>query len=236
MTRSIPVIAVAIVTQVGCSLSQAPLTCDIGQGSWFAQYTLLAPGSIGACANKTGEGLGIRKYFPDGQKPQVAIRTDTLGNLALMSPGDPDATHHPESMGALTADSPDASQFCSISTFTKSEQNVPASAGGPGDITYEWSDVRFVVRTNVPGTQMVSHLRYTEPGCTAEYRVVAMQPFKDCTLVDAQSNPILDSMGNPQPDDSACRGPLSGVNPDFAVRCDRAMLRCVLINDPPSLN
>ena len=237
MTRHLLVIAITVALQAGCGVSQAPLTCVIGQGGWFAKYSLKPNQTVtGACAQKVGEGLGVRKYFPAGQKPMVDIRTDTLGAMALQTPSDADSSHSPNSSGTLTAESPDSSNFCSIANFTKAEQNIPASAGGPGDIVYEWSNARFLTQANVPGTQMMASLKYTEGGCTAEYKVVAMQPFKDCTKMDAQGSAVLDAQGNPVADDSACRGSLSGVNPDFNVKCDPTLVKCTLVNDPPSLN
>lgn len=237
MTRHLFVIAVAVAMQAGCGVSQAPLTCVIGQGGWFARYSLKPNQTVtGACAQKVGEGLGIRKYFPAGQKPMVDIRTDTLGSMALQTPGDADTSHSPNSSGALTAESPDSSNFCSIANFSKAEQNIPVNAGGPGDIAYEWSDARFLTQANVPGTQMIASLKYTEGGCTAQYKVVAMQPFKDCTKMDAQGSAVLDAQGNPVGDDTLCRGASSGVNPDFAVKCEPNLLRCTLMSDPPSLS
>jgi len=237
MTRYLSVIAIAVLMQAGCGISQAPVTCVIGQGSWFARYSLKPNQTVtGACAKKVGEGLGIRKYFPPGQKPMVDIRTDTLGAMALQTPSDDDTSHNPNSSGALTAESPDSSNFCSIANFSKAEQNIPASAGGPGDIVYEWSNARFLTQANVPGTQMMASLKYTEGGCTAEYKVVAMQPYKDCTKMDAEGSAVLDPDGNPVGDDSLCQGPSSNVNPDFAVSCEPNLLRCTLNSDPPSLN
>jgi hypothetical protein len=39
--------------------------------------------------------------------------------------------------------------------------------------------------------------------------------------------------GPPEPDDSLCEG--AGINPDFAVRCDRTTMMCVLAKAAPSL-
>ncbi len=223
---------VALLLVAGCSLSQSPATCVVGQGGWFAKYTLMANQPVGACSQKQGEGLGVRKYFPPGQNPQVAIQTDTLGNMALQTPGDPNPIDRPYSIGALTQDAPDANQICSIPTLSTAEQNV-----GGSDISYAWSNVRFVVQPNVPGTQMIASLRYTE-GCTAEYKAVGMQPNADCFAVDAQGTPVLDQSGNQVPDDMRCGPgyfPQTQVNPDFAVRCDPVLLKCVLTADPPSL-
>jgi hypothetical protein len=117
--------------------------------------------------------------------------------------------------------------------LTKAEQNV-----GGSDIAYEWSDVKFVVRANVPGTQMSATLRYTEGGCTAEYKAVGMQPNADCFQVDSQGAPVLDAMGNQIPDDTRCGPgsfPQTNVNPDFAVKCDAVLFKCVLTSDPPAL-
>ncbi len=235
MTRNIVGIVVALASLSGCGFTQSPLTCDIGQGGggggWFAKYTVKASQPVGPCSRKTppGEGLGVRKYFPDGQKPLVAIETDTLGAMAQQTPNDPNPAHSAISTGSLSQNTPDSNNFCTISTLTKAEQNV-----GGSDIGYEWSDAKFVVEPNVPGTQMSATLRYTEGGCTAEYKVVAMQPNVDCFKVDAQGNPVLDSMGNQIADTTRC-SPQANVNPDFAVTCDPVLFKCVLTSDPPAL-
>ena len=236
MIRCIACTVFTLVGLVGCNFSQSPVTCVIGQGGgsggWFAKYTLKPSQPTGLCSQKSGEGLGIRKYFPDGQKPLVVVRTDTLGMIALATP-DPDPTHSPNSTGNLTQDAPDANNLCTIPTLTKAEQNV-----GGSDIAYEWSDVKFVVRANVPGTQMSATLRYTEGGCTAEYKAVGMQPNADCFQVDSQGAPVLDAMGNQIPDDTRCGPgsfPQTNVNPDFAVKCDAVLFKCVLTSDPPAL-
>src|SRR5260370_30341760 len=112
MTRYIVWIAVTVVGLAGCNFTQSPLTCDIGQGGgdpsgWFAKYTLKPGQPTGACSQKLGEGLGVRKYFqplagdpnkgPDPKKQSVVIGTDTLGNLALGTPSDPNPAHSPNS-------------------------------------------------------------------------------------------------------------------------------------------
>src|SRR5262249_12886869 len=158
---------------------------------WFATYALKPSQPAGACSQKTGEGLGIRKYFPDGQAPRVAIRSDTLGTLTMETPPDPNPNHHAESIGELVQTAPDASNMCSISSFDTAEQNVNGM-----DIAYEWSEVKFIVQANVPGTQVIASLRYTENGCSAEYTVAGMQPNVDCSV------------------DSDCSA-VNGVNPDF---------------------
>jgi hypothetical protein len=231
--RCVAPTGIALVLLAGCSLSQSPPTCVVGQGGWFAKYTLMANQPAGACSQKRGEGLGVRKYFPAGQNPQVAIQTDTLGTMALQTPGDTNLTHRPYSIGSLTQDAPDANQICSVPSLSRAEQTV-----GGSNISYEWSNARFVVQPNVPGTQMIATLRYTEGGCTAEYKAVGMQPNADCFAVDGQGNPVLDPAGNQAPDDTRCGPgyfPQTQVNPDFAVRCDPEMLKCVLTADPPSL-
>jgi hypothetical protein len=223
-------IAVTLAGLSGCSVSQSPITCVIGQGGggggWFAKYTVKPSQPAGLCSLKTGEGLGVRKYFPNGGNPIVAIETDTLGGMVPQPPPNPNPAI---SEGALSQDTPDSNNLCMIPTLTKAELN----AGG-SDIAYEWSNAEFVVLADVPGTQMMATLRYTEGGCTAEYKVVSMQPNVDCFQVDAQGNPVLDSMGNQIPDSSRC-SPQANVNPDFAVTCDPGLFKCVLTSDPPSL-
>ncbi|HKD42072.1 MAG TPA: hypothetical protein VKB87_17435 [Myxococcaceae bacterium] len=230
MIRRIFGILFALSLLAGCSVSQSPLTCDIGQGGgsggWYAKYTLKPSQPTGQCSQVPGEGLGVRKYFPDGQKPMVVIRTDILGNMANSLPVDPTAA---DSEGSLIQDHPDSNNLCIIPTMTKAEV-----IGAGYDGAYEWSDVKFVVAANVPGTQMSATLMRTEGGCTAEYKVVAMQPNVDCFQIDSDGNTVLDSMGNQIPDVSRC-SPQSNVNPDFAVTCDPDLLKCVLASDPPSL-
>jgi len=237
MIRQIACLSLAVIPLGGCTFSPSPPTCVVGQGGgsggWFAKYTLLPSQPAGSCSQLRGEGLGIRKYYPPGSSPQVAIGTDTLGNLALQTPPDPDPSHSPVSIGALTQSTPDANNFCAVPTFSKAEQN----AGGV-DIAYEWRDVKFVVLSDVPGTQMTATLRYTDPGCTAEYKAVALQPNADCFAIDASGSPVLDPSGNQIPDDSRCGSgfyPQGQVNPDFAVMCDPVVFKCVLTKDPPSL-
>jgi hypothetical protein len=233
MIRNIFGMLVALSLLSSCSLTQSPPTCVIGQGVWFAKYTLKANQPAGLCSQKTGEGLGVRKYFPNGRDPLVAIRSDTLGALVLQTPGDPNPSDVAESTGALSQSAPNSDTACIIPTLSKAEQNV-----GGSDIAYEWSNVKFIVESDVPGTQLMATLRYTEGGCTAEYKVVAMQPNADCFALDAQGNQIFDTQGNGIPDNTRCGPgafPQGQVNPDFDVRCDPDLLKCVLRTDPPSL-
>jgi hypothetical protein len=236
MTARILGIFFTLVSVSACSVSQSPLTCDVGQGGgsggWFAKYTLKPGQPTGPCAQKLGEGLGVRKYFPTGQPCSesspcvIAVRTDTLGTMSLSVPVDPATA---DSQGSLTQDHPDANNLCTIPTLSKAE----VSAAGY-DVQYEWSDVKFVVEPNVPGTQMSATMKDTEGGCTAEYKVVAMQPNVDCFQIDSQGSPVLDSNMNQIPDVSRC-SPQANVNPDFAVTCDPDVFKCVLASDPPSL-
>jgi hypothetical protein len=233
MIRYIACTSVALTLLGGCNFSPSRPSCVVGQGGWFAKYTLMANQPTDSCSQLRGEGLGVRKYFPPGQNPQLAIRADTLGNMALQVPGDPDPSHSPTSIGPLNQDAPDADNLCAVSSLSRAEQNV-----GGLDISYEWRDAKFVVQSNVPGTQMSATLRYTDPNCTAEYKAVAMQPNADCFAVDSQGNPVLDPAGNQIPDASRCGPgffPQGQVNPDFAVTCDPVLFKCVLATDPPSL-
>lgn len=237
MIRQIACLSLALLPLGACTFSPTPPTCVVGQGSgpggWFAKYALLPNQPAGSCSQLQGEGLGVRKYYPPGRDPQVAIGTDTLGNMALSTPPDADPSHSPISVGALSQNTPDAESFCALQTLSRAEQNV-----GGNDLAYEWRDVKFVVLSNVPGTQMSATLRYTTPDCAAEYKVAAMQPNADCFALDAQGNPVMDSSGNQVPDNSRCGPgffPQGQVNPDFAVTCDPVLFKCVLTGAPPSL-
>jgi hypothetical protein len=90
---------------------------------------------------------------------------------------------------------------------------------------------------------------FVPQGMDASSDMDAAQPEEDAgesTINDAACPPEEDAGPSPAPvaDESLCspfadpamgRATGSGLNPDFAVRCDPALLLCVLSKEPPSL-
>jgi hypothetical protein len=107
--------------------------------------------------------------------------------------------------------------------------------GGPPaqtaqNITYEWSNLRIYNTPEIPGTQFVAELRYTENGCTAEYTAKGIWPVVSCGVGGKPD----ESRCDPFPDPSVGRLRGSGINPIFPVTCDPVALICVLTGEVPS--
>ncbi len=199
-----------------CDFAQPPIGCPVQRTTWAARFNL-EPGqaATGPCAQKGGERLGIQKYDdPTTGADQLVIKSLDLAALDADDPINPSY-----SLGAFAAAAgPDG--YCAAPALSASRKVVPASGV---DIHYEWSDVQVVSRPDVPGSQLVAHLRYTEGGCSADYEVWAQWPAVYCG----------DDAGNPS--DAACTEPGYGLNPEFASVCDPTQLRCVPEKRPPSL-
>jgi hypothetical protein len=254
-TATVTAAILSIVATTACD--QPKTTCVTARGDFAAKYTLVS--GTGACAEKKGDTLGLQSYNalgkanrPDLEKVSIAIQAQELGTLMQAAEdqdiGDNDPTHKAYAFGAFTTAEPDGSDFCQVPTLAPAIQNlgtVPAIPPDPEDPKdkgtpeqaatnrkYEWSNVRVYVTTAATGTQMAADLTYTEDGCTATYKVAAVYPAHDCTNPETKG-----------PDDARCATEAdpaagidegSGINPDFAVKCDPDLLVCVLSKDVPS--
>jgi len=193
----------------GCPYVQGQPVCLIGHGYYTVKYTL-KPGQTvtGPCANKKGEFLGVAKYNrPSAPNDQtIALKPKGLVEIFPVSerqPGQADAAII--TTGKLASGDPDQEHFC------VAEQFSPLSYGGLG---YQFSNVRFYVTPQIPGTQFTAELAYTEGGCIANYNVMGVFPVVSCK--DADGNP----------DNSLCSQvdhEWSGLalNPDFPTKCEQ---------------
>ncbi|MBA3548451.1 MAG: hypothetical protein H0T76_18365 [Nannocystis sp.] len=195
---------------------------------------------------------------PKFSEPSMAIRPATLGELidraGSSDPAIVDPNAEPNALAKFTAGLPDDEEFCAATKFSVSEITLPELPLIPGDpddpqtpenegtpdippypatnIRYEWSNARVLVSANYQGTQFSADLKFTQDGCTAEYEVRGLYPLIGCAL-DAECCSTEED----------CRGkgedgadlPLSGINPDFDVRCDTGLGYCVLRGDIPAL-
>lgn len=105
------------------------------------------------------------------------------------------------------------------------------------NMRYDWSNVRFLVRPEIPGQAFDGDLAVTQSGCTIRYRVNAISypalfRIGTCALPDEDGNPV--------PNDAACATKAnpaiglaygSALNPRFKTRCEPSTLNCVLTND-----
>jgi len=85
-------------------------------------------------------------------------------------------------------------------------------------VRYEFSDVKVVMTSDVPGTAFTAKLSQTEGACVATYELVAFYPAVACTT---------DSDCDPNADLDAGRTRGSGIDPDFDPACDAALGFCV---------
>jgi hypothetical protein len=191
----------------GCPYVQGQPVCLIGHGYYTVKYTLKPGQSVtGPCADKKGEFLGVAKYNrPNAPNDQtIALKPKALTEIfADSQPGQADTAII--ATGKLQGGDPDQEHFCVAPQFS------PLSYGGIG---YQFSNVKFYVTPQIPGTQFTADLAYSEgAGCTANYSVVGVFPVVSCK----------DSDGNP--DNTLCAQvdhEWSGLalNPDFPTKCE----------------
>jgi hypothetical protein len=252
---SLAIVATAMgVCIAGCPFIQGQPPCLIGHGEYTVKYTLKSgEPTTGLCAQKKGEYVGIEKFnappcidgkradgtICDSKAPDtqgIAIKSQTLADLSVFSnPGQPDLAII--SQGQLAGGDPDKDHFCVAQTFS------PVMDTGNG-IGYQWSNAKFYVTPQIPGTQFVADLAYTEGGCTSNYNVVGVYPVVDCKTWDPDTgDPIVDPVtGKYVVDPSLCAQAdqqisFLALNPDFPVKCSDDIGLCVLDKDTiPALN
>jgi hypothetical protein len=251
--------AAAVAVAIGACNTQAPeARCTVARavsegstGSFAATYTLKQGQDPSlACANLRPEQVGLQKFYSqDESAPDtIGVRSRRMGNLPtqLRLRADPAPLYEPSSVGELATEFPGADNFCDVPQLTPARLQAPALPAGLPDggtqpdggppaqaaqnITYEWSNLRVYYTPEIPGTQFVAELRYTENGCTAEYNVKGIWPVVSCATGGRPDEGKCD----PFPDPSVGRLRGSGINPIFPVKCDPVALICVLTGEVPS--
>lgn len=253
-------VATLIASSYGCD--QPEPKCATGRGTFIAVYKPL-PGSSADCAAIKGEVIGVNTYSgigdgqPDLDKASAALESTTTSNYVLNAEAaglaDPDTTHKPYALGFF-AETDSTDNLCHIpGALAPSVQNLPevtededlgTSAQPATTVTYAWSNLAVYVTAQSNGTQMTADLVYNDTGAnlSCTYKVQLLYPAVDCTLLNADGDPILDANDKPQIDDTAClpvandgkgapaqKHPTgSGINPDYKVHCDPDLLACVL--------
>ncbi len=228
------------------SCAQPLMNCTSAHGKFAAEYTLTEGDAASTCARLAGDVLGMETYFqaggpngtPDYENAKLAIRPESLGKMIEYADArgaiDIDEVFYDaNAIGSFTDGFPDDETFCMVDDFTAASVSLPSIDGVPDDpatadqeesqptlpaieLTYQWSNARFVVSADAQGTQFEADLEYTQDGCTAKYHVVGVHPVVKC-----KSN-----------DD--CNDENNGINPDFAVRCNTNLGLCVLDAELPA--
>lgn len=211
-------VVAALSAWVAACSPQARPVCLAGHGYYASKWTLKSGQPTGECSTMKGELLGVEKFnapaTPDDQT--IWIQTSTmLAESTSHTPGQSDRTVM--SNGKLLKGDPDADNLCIAPTLSE-------ASNADGSRKVSWSNVKFFVTALIPGTQFTGDVKYTAGGCTAEYSATALFPAIPCET------------------DADC-GDKSGINPDFAVKCDTSFVNdyfgsslCVLAKDTvPSL-
>jgi hypothetical protein len=225
-----------------CDAQQQDPQCMVGKGGFATVFTLEAgQDASSACARLAPEPVGLEKYFSaePGGPASVALRPKSVGDLVaqttVSSPKtrlDEDAPFAPNSVGVLTTDAPGADNFCEVPSLNTTQVVTRSIASGGTDrsVSYEWSNLRIYNTPQIPGTQFVANLTYSNNGCTAKYTVKGIWPVVSC----ATSGKPDESKCEPNPDPKVGRTRGSGINPIFPVKCDPVALICVLTGEVPS--
>ncbi len=150
----------------------------------------------------------------------------------------------PDSLGDFATGVPDAEGFCAVPKMTRVNLDLPPieaieptdddpatpdmDESDPGvagqaaaKLSYQWSDVKFLVTADAQGTQFSADLKFTQDSCTATYHVVGVYPAVGC----------LDAEG--KPDNTVCESDVNGINPDFPTKC-ADFGYCVLVGELPA--
>jgi hypothetical protein len=218
MTKNIVSVAAALLSAgtllTGCNFDQPNAGCivqDASFANWVAQYDLKEGETISSeCEGKVtihGELLGVYKFTnPEKAGESVlTLRPQGLYSRATRDPGDP---YLQTAVGGLEDET--TNDFCGASGFSAATVNAGPKTTNPPEaatsITYQYDNVKVYAAPDAPGTQLTGDLTYTRDNCTAKYTVKAIWPAAPC---DPDSTKESEKCGVG-----------SGINPDFAVKCD----------------
>jgi len=239
---------------LGLACQQPQPYCTTAHGDFAATYKLKSGDPQSACGQLTGELLGFQTYSATGglngtpkfSEASMAIRPSLIGELVergtnSYEPPILDPNAEPNALAKFTTSLPDDEEFCEATKFSVSEITLPELPLIPGDpddpetpdvdestadtppipatsIRYQWSNARVLVSANYQGTQFSADLKFTQDGCTAEYEVTAVYPAATCEAdADCQDTTV------------------TGINPDFDLKCQTDIGLCVLSGDVPAL-
>jgi hypothetical protein len=153
----------------------------------------------------------------------------------------PDAGSDPDGGVPGDAGDPDASDDASVGEDDAgSDAAAQEPSGKPAvSMRYDWSNVRFLVKPEIPGQAFDADLTITLNGCATKYRVNAISyPGYWSSPLCAPTDPDSGAIG--EADDARCAtyanpdlGLAAGsqINPRFKTRCEPATKYCVLVDE-----
>lgn len=247
MTKRIVILVAAALTLVaafgGCDGAQSKPPCLVGHGGFALKYIPQAGQTLtGACLNKTAEVAGFQPYYNDdgSRQDRVVIKTATLTALEEKANVGVDPDSPIFSTGTLSDTVPDGDNFCYVPTLSRAEQHVAADPGDADagidptpslDVSYSFSNVKFYVTPEAPGTQMSAELEFSQDGCTGKYTVIGVNPAVSCAVYDKKGNVVHNDDGTIKLDPSKCEGPndyYRQLNSAFPVKCEWRSALCLL--------
>jgi hypothetical protein len=218
---------------------QPPVKCTASANPGAARFkltTMSGDCSMTPLVENKGEVVGVQTYVPPVSDPNsynlpnsVALQSEEASLLAangesVMPPVvDANTMHHLYALGKFDNAFPDGNDICTISKMDTAELDLPVvPAHMDADmnmvdeqpathITYQWSNVRIIVKAESIGTQTFAHLKYTRDACTAEFDVSILTPEVSC------------DDGNGMPDQSKCDAPTDpaiGAVPPGTTTCE----------------
>jgi len=205
-------------------------TCDelvgeaIGVDKYYpidrgASLVALQPESAAALAlSPAGDG----NLYAIGNLESEMPTPEDFCNLVNMKPADalftPPAVELLEDGGMPDGTAPDTTK----GTVVEGEDGGQLYQPNDEPLKYEFNNVKFWTIGAAPSAQQfTADLTYTQDGCSAKYKVVAMYPAVHCVTQDADGNPVADdSLCDPKEDYDAGRLFGSGIFYQFETFCD----------------
>jgi hypothetical protein len=223
------VLLTGAIVLTGCSYTPS-VGCLVQLPQWAASYQLTSDSPTaaggGSCADLTGEILNMSRYNDPrfGEAEQVpgntlAIRPQQLAHVdrvvVAATPVGPNgfrpqpAAEGGSAFGSLSDEPKDA--VCEAPTLSPAERAFPNG----NKVKYEFANVKFVVRPDVPGQVLQADLTYTETTggtpCVAKYTVRAVWPPIGCeTNADCAATVTDETTGEAVP---------TGNNAAINLRC-----------------
>jgi hypothetical protein len=228
----IGLVAAASLSVLGCASPNIDPVCLVGRGYWVSSWTQTGGDTTGPCAGVTSEVLDIQKfagpptsanYNPD---QALGIKPLSFSDVVLAA----DAPAHPEvAVGPYeNSGNPQdegGNPICNVPTLSTATANV-----GGSDVTYAFSNMKFLVNAAHPGQQFTADLTYKVDACTATYTVKGFFDQYVLTASPAVCTDDNDCRPFAHPGsatayqkfwglflDASTVG--SGINPDYPVVC-----------------
>lgn len=180
----------------GCNFAQPTAPCIVGHGGYGASYTYVSGDNAedSPCFRES-DIIGVQKYRQGGlDDPQtVYLKPESISSFTYLTEGPTGEAYTSLASGDLAGYEPEDGR-CTVPTLTAASGPLleRVLAGDGTEVTYQFSNVAFVVEGSIAGTQFSADLTIsreasgTGPACSTTYRVNAMYPVIFCNDHDAE--------------------------------------------------